>query len=182
MWPEVDELLKLAEEQALEQGSRREGENPVWSNYGFLTAMQMLRTAFLQDAVFLKRDQPSHPLWDHPFFKSEKWEAWEKQMFAHEAKSIKDMQLPEKLRKVLAVCICLVCSWVDGGWGQFWASRQQSSIISVSNDNNHCLRTSELLSYLLSQTDPDIVKAIYSVRDNDNKNHAENMQAIPSYP
>ena len=40
---------------------------------GFLALLAELRTAFLQDSVFLRKEYPHHPIWRHPVFGREEY-------------------------------------------------------------------------------------------------------------
>ena len=97
MWPEVEELYKEAQAKVVSP-EKVNDDDPIWSIYGYLKVSKMLRRSFIQDAVFLKRDQPSHPLWQHCFFQSEAWKAWETRMFEEEEKAIQDMMVTAGLK------------------------------------------------------------------------------------
>ena len=48
----------------------------------------MLRIIILQDAPFLKKEFPSHPIWHHPVFQHEDYPAFEKRVLEDERLSV----------------------------------------------------------------------------------------------
>jgi hypothetical protein len=75
LWPEVDELLNIWR-------SENKGK-PADEKFYLLEVLQALRTTFLQDSVAMKKDDPNHPIWQHPLFHTPEYVQWEADLTGH---------------------------------------------------------------------------------------------------
>lgn len=107
IWPWVDEWLAWLDDESIEQppaGSAlpdEEEDRHDLAAQGFLRLLQQLRTILLQDSVFLRREFPEHPLWNHPVFVRQDY-----QEFAREVElSAMNVEEPEEIqiRKVVPI-------------------------------------------------------------------------------
>ena len=92
VWPGIDERYEAAKKAACLPGGDV-------SAYGFTGLVRMLRTALIQDSVFLMEAMPGHPIWEHAVFQSEVYKAFANTMRAHVA-AAKELDLPLTLQQV----------------------------------------------------------------------------------